>query len=51
MEASLLGAFMASVSVFCVLLEYPHSPVRLAIAGPAVRRFLPDGHAVEIGQR
>jgi hypothetical protein len=40
MEASLLGAFMASASVFCVLLEYPHSPVRLAIAGPAVRRFL-----------
>lgn len=40
MEASLLGAFMVSASVFCVLLEYPHSPVRLAIAGPAVRRFL-----------
>ena len=40
MEASLLGAFMASASIFCVLLEYPHSPVRLAIAGPAVRRFL-----------
>ena len=40
MEASLLGAFMASASVFCVLLEYPHSPVRLAIAGPVVRRFL-----------
>jgi len=40
MEASLLGAFMASASVFCVLLEYPHSPVRLAIVGPPVRRFL-----------
>jgi aquaporin Z len=39
MEASLLGAFMASACVFCVLIEYPHSPVRLAIAEPAIRRL------------
>jgi aquaporin Z len=40
MEAVLLGAFMVSACIFCVLLEYPDSPFRAAITVPLVRRFL-----------
>lgn len=40
MEASLLGAFMVSACVFCILVEHPRSPVRLAFAKPVLRRML-----------
>ena len=40
MEAALLGVFMMSACVFCTLLEYPRSPVRLAIGEPVLRRLL-----------
>ena len=40
MEASLLGAFMVSACIFCILVEHPRSPVRLAIAMPMLRRLL-----------
>ncbi|MDH3497550.1 MAG: aquaporin [Gemmatimonadota bacterium] len=40
MEAAGLGAFMISAGVFGVVLEHPGSPVRDAIADPAVRRGL-----------
>ena len=40
MEAALLGTFMVSACSFGALLEYPGSPVRIAIADPMVRRAL-----------
>ena len=40
MEAAGLGIFMVSACFFTVLLEYPHSPVHLAIADPTLRRIL-----------
>ncbi len=40
MEAALLGLFMISAGVFTTLLEYPHSPVHLAIGSPLIRRAL-----------
>ena len=39
-EAAALGMFMVSASFFGVLLEHPASPVRQAIAVPAVRHVL-----------
>jgi aquaporin Z len=39
-EATGLGIFMISARGFGALLEYPHSPVRQAIADPTLRRFL-----------
>jgi aquaporin Z len=39
-EAALLGGFMISACVFTVLLEYPRSPVHLALPDPLVRRAL-----------
>jgi aquaporin Z len=40
MEASLLGAFMVSACLFGALYEFPHSPVRHAIASQLLRRIL-----------
>lgn len=40
MEASLLGAFMVSACLFGALYEFPHSPVRHAIASQILRRVL-----------
>jgi aquaporin Z len=40
MEAACLGMFMMSACVFGVLLEYPQSPLRMAIADPMLRRGL-----------
>src|SRR5262249_57964162 len=40
MEAAGLGWFMVSACLFCALYENPASPVRQAIASPAVRRLL-----------
>src|SRR6266566_832023 len=40
MEAGLLGAFMVSACVFGALYEFPHSPVRQAIASQILRRML-----------
>jgi len=40
MEAALLGIFMISACAFTVLLEYPASPVRLAIPNGDLRRLL-----------
>ncbi len=40
MEAGLLGAFMVSACVFGALYEFPHSPVRQAIASGFLRRLL-----------
>ncbi len=40
MEAGLLGAFMVSACVFGALYEFPHSPVRQAIASGFLRRVL-----------
>ena len=40
MEASLLGAFMVSACLFGALYEFPHSPVRHAIASQLLRRVL-----------
>src|SRR5262249_6175269 len=40
MEASLLGAFMISACLFGALYEFPHSPVRIAIASQLLRRVL-----------
>jgi len=40
MEASLLGAFMVSACLFGALYEFPHSPVRHAIASQFLRRML-----------
>jgi aquaporin Z len=40
MEASLLGAFMVSACLFGALYEFPHSPVRHAIASQLLRRML-----------
>jgi aquaporin Z len=40
MEAAGLGLFMVSAGLFGTLLEYPQSPVHLAIADPFVRRTL-----------
>ncbi|MCI0369895.1 MAG: aquaporin [candidate division NC10 bacterium] len=40
MEAAGLGGFMISACLFTVLLEYPTSPVRQAIADPLLRRLL-----------
>jgi aquaporin Z len=40
MEASLLGAFMVSACLFGVLLQFPGSPVRLAISSAFVRNLL-----------
>ena len=40
MEAALLGIFMVSACVFVVLLDYPSSPVRLAVPSPDLRRLL-----------
>src|SRR5262245_37246945 len=40
MEAGLLGAFMISACVFGALYEFPHSPVREAIASKLLRRML-----------
>ena len=39
-EAALLGAFMVSACVFCVLLEHPSSPARQALPDPFLRRVL-----------
>jgi aquaporin Z len=39
-EASALGTFMISASLFTVLLEHPDSPVARAISDPVVRRLL-----------
>src|SRR5262249_61596956 len=40
MEAALLGIFMISACAFVVLLDYPTSPVRLAIPNADLRRLL-----------
>lgn len=40
MEAAGLGIFMVSACLFAVLLEYPGSPLRQAIADPTLRRVL-----------
>jgi aquaporin Z len=40
MEAALLGIFMISACVFVVLLDYPSSPVRLAVHDAGLRRLL-----------
>ncbi|HKU60521.1 MAG TPA: aquaporin [Gemmatimonadales bacterium] len=40
MEAALLGIFMLSACAFVVLVEYPTSPVRLALPDAALRRLL-----------
>jgi aquaporin Z len=40
MEAALLGIFMVSACAFVVLLDYPSSPVRLALPDPSLRRLL-----------
>ncbi len=40
MEAALLGAFMISACAVVVLLDYPSSPVFLAIPNPDLRRVL-----------
>lgn len=40
MEAAGLGLFMISAGVFGTLLEYPHSPVHLALGDPMLRRLL-----------
>jgi aquaporin Z len=40
MEAALLGIFMVSACAFVVLLEYPSSPVRLALPNADLRRLL-----------
>src|SRR5690242_18713352 len=40
MEAALLGFFMVSACVFGALLEYPGSPVRLALPSADFRRLL-----------
>lgn len=40
MEAGLLGAFMVSACVFGALYEFPHSPIREAIASKFLRRVL-----------
>ncbi|MGB8692685.1 MAG: aquaporin [Steroidobacteraceae bacterium] len=39
-EAWALGMFMVSASAFTTLLEYPHSPLRQAIANADLRRLL-----------
>lgn len=39
-EAALLGAFMVSACVFCVLLEHPASPARQALSDAFLRRAL-----------
>lgn len=39
-EGALLGAFMVSACLFCVLLEHPASPARQAIPDAFVRRVL-----------
>ena len=39
-EGALLGAFMVSACVFCVLLEHPASPARQALSGGFLRRVL-----------
>ena len=40
MEAAELGLFMFSACLFAIVLEYPASPVRQAIADPFLRRLL-----------
>jgi aquaporin Z len=40
MEAALLGIFMISACAFVVLLDYPSSPVRLALPDVGLRRLL-----------
>jgi aquaporin Z len=40
MEAALLGIFMISACAFVVLLDYPSSPVRLAVPDAGLRRVL-----------
>lgn len=40
MEGALLGIFMISAGVFTVLMEYPDSPVHLAIGSGLIRRAL-----------
>ncbi|HXZ34147.1 MAG TPA: aquaporin [Terriglobales bacterium] len=40
MEAGLLGTFMVSACLFGALYEFPHSPVRHAIASQLLRRIL-----------
>jgi aquaporin Z len=40
MEAALLGIFMISACAFVVLLEYPSSPIRLALPNADLRRLL-----------
>ena len=40
MEAALLGIFMISACAFVVLLDYPSSPVRLAVPNADLRRLL-----------
>jgi aquaporin Z len=40
MEAAGLGVFMVSAGLFGTLLEYPHSPLRQAIADDGLRRVL-----------
>lgn len=40
MEGALLGAFMVSACVFCVLLEHPGSPARQALPDAFLRRAL-----------
>jgi len=40
MEAALLGIFMVSACAFVVLLDYPASPVRLALPNADLRRLL-----------
>jgi aquaporin Z len=40
MEAGLLGAFMISACIFGALYEFPHSPVKNAIASQLLRRML-----------
>ncbi len=39
-EGAGLGTFMVSAGLFATLLEYPGSPVRMAIADPTLRRAL-----------
>ena len=40
MEAAELGLFMISAGVFTTILQYPHSPIRMAISDPFIRRAM-----------
>jgi hypothetical protein len=48
MEAGLLGAFMVSACLFGALYEFPHSPLRHAIASQLLRRILMGLTAIAI---